>query len=359
MLLREGTKEDTDIDPHMITNRWIEKRKKYWDRMTALLERVRGGGIRGLSGDELREMALLYRQIASDLSAIRQDPSARALQPNLNILLARAHAVIYSGHRTDFRACLRFLQVDYPRLFRRLLPFTLVSLMLFLGGAVLGTLLALARPEFMHTLLGPEMMQTIERHEMWTHSLNSMAPQASSAIMTNNLTVTFTTFAAGITAGVGTLYLIGWNGLLLGVIAAACHEGQMSLKLWSFVAPHGALELPAIVIAGGAGLRLAHGLLFPGIFSRMHSLAVAGAESTRLVAGIVPMLVVAGVLEGFFSPSAAPVALKFLVSGALFTMLALWLFSGMGRAESSTDADGMADPESRSAYKSDFSLISR
>ena len=183
------------------------------------------------------------------------------------------------------------------------------------------------RPEFKRHFLGPVMTQTIERREMWTQSVNSMAPQASSAIMTNNLAVTFTVFAAGITAGLGTLYMIVWNGVLLGVIATACHQAHMSIKLWSFVAPHGSLELPAIIIAGGAGLRLAYGLLFPGIYSRRHSLFVAGSESVRLVSGVVPMLIVAGILEGFLSPSAAPVWLKFVTAFLLFTLLVLWLWS--------------------------------
>jgi uncharacterized membrane protein SpoIIM required for sporulation len=122
--------------------------------------------------------------------------------------------------------------------------------------------------------------------------------------------------------------MIGWNGILLGVIATACHQASMSVKLWSFVAPHGSLELPAIVIAGGAGLRLAQGLLFPGIYRRGHSLALGSAEAVRLVGGVIPMLVVAGILEGFFSPSSAPVWLKFLAGGILFSGLVTWLWSG-------------------------------
>jgi uncharacterized membrane protein SpoIIM required for sporulation len=172
------------------------------------------------------------------------------------------------------------------------------------------------------------MIDTIERHEMWTHSVTSMAPQASSAIMTNNLSVTFATFAAGMTAGLGTLYMIGWNGILLGVIGTACHQASMSVKLWSFVAPHGSLELPAIVIAGGAGLRLAQGLLFPGIYRRGHSLSLGSGEAVRLVGGVIPMLVVAGILEGFFSPSSAPVWLKFVAAAVLFSGLVAWLWSG-------------------------------
>jgi uncharacterized membrane protein SpoIIM required for sporulation len=326
----------------MISNRWIEKRKVYWDRMATLVGAVGGRGIRSLSGPELRELALLYRQIASDLSALRQERTARTIEAQLNQLLARAHEIVYSGRKAKFGDIWSFFSQEYPRLFRKLLPFTIASLSLFLGGALLGTLLTLARPEFERHMLGPYMVDTIERHEMWTHSVTSMAPQASSAIMTNNLSVTFVTFAAGITAGLGTLYMIGFNGLLLGVVGVACHQAQMSVKLWSFVAPHGSLELPAIVIAGGAGLRLASGLLFPGIYRRGHSLSLGGAEAIRLIGGVIPMLVIAGILEGFFSPSGAPVWLKFLAAAVLFAGLVTWLWSAP-RAESSMSGR-IADP---------------
>jgi uncharacterized membrane protein SpoIIM required for sporulation len=316
----------------MISNRWIERRRSSWDRLRSLIGALEVRGVRSLPPDELREMALLYRQVASDLSALRQERSARSLEAELNQLLGQAHAMIYSRRKTDFSDLWRFFSREYPRLFRKLLPFTLASLMLFLAGAVVGSLLTLVRPEFKRHFLGPVMTQTIERREMWTQSVNSMAPQASSAIMTNNLAVTFTVFAAGITAGLGTLYMIVWNGVLLGVIATACHQAQMSVKLWSFVAPHGSLELPAIIIAGGAGLRLAYGLLFPGIYSRPYSLSMAGSESVRLVSGVVPMLIVAGILEGFLSPSAAPVWLKFVTALLLFTLLVLWLCSTSGNA---------------------------
>jgi uncharacterized membrane protein SpoIIM required for sporulation len=178
----------------------------------------------------------------------------------------------------------------------------------------------------MRAMLGPAMVQTIEQRQMWTESINSMAPQESSAITTNNLGVTFATFAAGILGGLGTIYLIGWNGILLGVVGAACGQHHMSLKLWSFVAPHGALELPAIIIAGAAGLRLGYGMLFPGFYSRRYSITIAGAEAVQLLAGTIPLLLCAGTLEGFFSPSHAPVALKFAVSAVMFSLLLLWLF---------------------------------
>ena len=133
-------------------------------------------------------------------------------------------------------------------------------------------------------------------------------------------------FASGISFGLGTFFYMYVNGMMLGVIGAACHHYDLSLSLWSFVAPHGSLELPAIVIAGGAGFRLGHAMLFPGALRWKESVARGGIEATQLVSGIIPMLVVAGCLEGFFSPSQAPVWLKFTVGGLLFTLLNLWLF---------------------------------
>ena len=114
----------------------------------------------------------------------------------------------------------------------------------------------------------------------------------------------------------------------IGVITTACTQHHMALSMWSFVAAHGALELPSIFISGGAGLRLASGLLFPGMLRRRDALALAGAESIRLLSGIIPLLIIAGTLEAFLSPTNAPLALKFSVSAVLLTGLCLWLSEG-------------------------------
>ena len=100
----------------------------------------------------------------------------------------------------------------------------------------------------------------------------------------------------------------------------------MALQLWGFVAPHGVLELPAILIAGGSGLEIARGLLFPGLMARRDSLALAGARAAKLLMGTIPMLVIAGVIEGFFSPSDAPVTMKFALAGVLLAALLTYLF---------------------------------
>jgi uncharacterized membrane protein SpoIIM required for sporulation len=311
----------------VLSNRWLDKRRPYWDRLATLLGQAGTlGGVRQLTRAELRETALLYRQAASDLSTLRQDPTARHYASHVNQLLARAHHIIYSSRGKGFLKVFHFLRDGYPAAVQRQIRYVLVALLLVLGGAALGAVLTLARPQFMRTMLGPAMVDTIERHEMWTHSIVGLEPAAASGIMTNNLSVSFAAFAGGMTCGLLTIYSMFFNGLMLGVIGVACQQHGMARDLWSFVAPHGSLELPSIIFAGAAGLRLAKGILFPGIYGRRDAIALAGSEAVRLVAGIIPLLVIAGTLEGFFSPSSAPVWLKFTVGGTLFSLLLVWLF---------------------------------
>jgi uncharacterized membrane protein SpoIIM required for sporulation len=310
----------------ILSNQWIARRRPHWDRLASLLAQSDASGLGQLSRAELQEMALLYRQVAADLSVLRQDSTARTYAVHVNQLLARAHHIIYSGRKTNLRTLFLFLRDEYPAIFQRMFGYVLASLAVSVAFGILGAVLTTARPEFMHHALPEEMIATMERHQMWTESVVSVAPKATSAIMTNNLSVSFITFAGGIVFGLGTLFSLFQNGMLLGVVGAACHQYSMSILLWSFVAPHGSLELPSIIIAGAAGFRLAHAMLFPGALRWKDSVSSGGIEATKLVAGIIPMLFVAGCLEGFFSPSHAPIWLKFTVGGLLFTLLNLWLF---------------------------------
>lgn len=312
--------------PHILSNSWLAKRRPHWERLQALLGQAGSNGLGRLSRAELQELALLYRQVAADLSVLRQDHTASTYAAHVNQLLARAHHIIYSGRKTSLAGLFRFLRDDYPRIFQRNLPYVAASVIISVACGLLGMILTNTHPDFMRHYIGPSMIATMERHEMWTHSIVSVKPMATSAIMTNNLSVSFVTFGGGITFGAYTLYLLFINGMELGVIGAACHHYGMSILLWSFVAAHGSLELPSILIAGAAGLRLGHAMLFPAGYRWKDSVASGGIEATRLVSGIIPLLVIAGCLEGFFSPSQAPIWLKFTVGGMLFTLLNLWLF---------------------------------
>ncbi len=309
----------------MISTRWLEKRKTHWARLELLVDRSTHGGISALDHRELQELGLLYRQTASDLATVREDVTSNQLAFYLNQLLGRAHNLIYMGHKQKISGIVRFYSQTYPQVFRETFRQTLLAFLIFAVTAVATWAVTIHDPTFAHRLLGPRMMDTIEKKEMWTQSIVTIKPLAASSIMTNNLSVSFATFAMGITAGIGTVWMMVVNGMLIGVIGAATWQAGMALQLWSFVAPHGVLELPAIFIAGGAGLEIARGMLFPGLLPRRESLARAGGRAARLVLGIVPMLVVAGIIEGFVSPSGLATPLKFLLAGVLFSALTAYL----------------------------------
>jgi len=312
----------------MVSIHWIDKRKDHWERFEHLV-RLAGSGLSRLNHHELQELGLLYRQIASDLSVLLQDASSPQLAAYLNRLLTRGHNLIYMGQRPKADNLLTFYGWTYPRVFRETLPLTMVVIAIFLLAAAVGWAVTLHDSGFAHRLLGPQMMEDIDRRQMWTQSVVAVKPVAASSITTNNLTVAFTTFALGITA-IGTIWMIFLNGLLIGVVGAATWRAGMALALWSFVVPHGVLELPAIFLAGAAGLDIARGLLFPGLLPRREALARAGGRASRLVLGTLPLLLIAGTIEGFFSPTEAPVAMKFTLGAVLFIALLAYLF-GAGR----------------------------
>src|SRR5262245_47434877 len=202
----------------MISTRWLNQRTPYWRRLEELLDRADSSGFKALEREELQELGRLYRQIAADLATVREDAGSVRFAAYLNQLLARAHNTIYSAHRPASSGLLYFFRRTFPQTFRENVAYCLLALFLFTAGGVVGVALTLRDPDFKLKLLGAEMVDTIDRREMWTHSIVGVKPYASSRIMTNNMSVAFTTFAAGITGGLGTIYLMVFNGLLIGVI---------------------------------------------------------------------------------------------------------------------------------------------
>ena len=273
----------------ILSNQWLQKRRPYWDRLSWLLNQAAASGVGQLSRAELRETALLYRQAASDLSTLRQDSTARAYAELVNQLLARAHHIIYSSRRKGFRRVFDFLYDGYPAIVQRQFRYVLLSLAILLAGGALGTVLTLARPEFMRHMLGPQMADTIEHHKMWTQSRIGCAGSQQRHHDEQHYRVLYLV-CRRYRFRPGAIWSMFNNGMLLGVIGVACAQHGMALDLWSFVAPHGSLELPSIVLAGAAGLRLGRGVAFPGLYRWRDSIALAGVEATRMVAGTIPLL---------------------------------------------------------------------
>jgi uncharacterized membrane protein SpoIIM required for sporulation len=147
--------------------------------------------------------------------------------------------------------------------------------------------------------------------------------------MTNNIRVSFLAFAGGVLLGLLTVYVLIVNGLQIGGILGLCAQFGLADELLTFVVGHGVIELSVIFVAGGSGLQLGWALLRPGPYRRRDALVRAGRRAVRLVAGCVPLLIIAGLIEGFISPSALPATLKAnvgLISGVL--LYTYWLKAG-------------------------------
>jgi uncharacterized membrane protein SpoIIM required for sporulation len=321
----------------VISNRWLRKRRAHWERLEGLLTGLRGRPLSSLDHASLRELAQLYRQAAADLAFVREVDESRRLAEYLNELLGRAHNLLYVNRRSGLAGAGRFFRETFPRTVRETAPLALVSAALFALAALAAAVATHRDPAFARLLLGDVMMEKIESRTMWTGSIVALKPLASSAIMRNNISVALATAGSGILAGLPTLLLMIFNGLLLGTIGAACGESGMALPFWSFVAPHGVLEITAIFLAGAAGLEIARGLLFPGLLPRRDAVVAGGARAARLVAGLVPMLAIAGVIEAFVSPTGLPAGAKFSFAGVAAALLAFY-FARSGRSVRSDPA---------------------
>src|SRR5277367_1305325 len=153
------------LSNHVLSNQWINKRTPHWERLTALVATADRNRLRGLSRSELQELALLYRQVASDLSTLRQDRTSAALATQVNHLLARAHHIIYSSRKSSWRRLFHFLRDGYPRIFRQQIGYVFAALILMLLATLLAAAFTLADPKFAGPILGPDIMSSIERHE--------------------------------------------------------------------------------------------------------------------------------------------------------------------------------------------------
>jgi uncharacterized membrane protein SpoIIM required for sporulation len=170
-------------------------------------------------------------------------------------------------------------------------------------------------------------------------------PLMSSSLIANNVQVSFVAFAGGVLAGVGTVLILLLNGIFFGAVVGLFHAERLGVYLWSFVLPHGVIELTAICIAGGAGLWLGSALVLPGRSTRSQALVERGREAISLIAGVVMLLLIAGLIEGFISPGPFPPAVK-LGFGAVMAVLlfAYLVLSGRTDAETGTRPSPSAPP---------------
>lgn len=308
----------------MNIQRWIARREPNWKRLEVLLEQVEKKGLKSLPAKEIGELASLYRSVSADLARAKTHQVGNGLIQDLQRLTSRGYTQIYQGsRRQEWQAVVEFCRWGFPAIVQQTFGYTAVAFGIFLSAALVGWWFSWQDPAFMSLAVPDHLVEKVrDRGELWMGSIVGIEPLASTNIMINNLSVSFAAVAGGIVGGLGTIYSMALNGLLIGAVGALVGQYNLAYPFWAFVFPHGSLELPAIFLAGGAGLMIARAIVFPGKYRRVDALKLYGFQAAQLVFGIVPMLVIAGTIEGFFSPSPAiPEPFKYLVGLVIFVLL--------------------------------------
>lgn len=303
---------------------FVTRRQPEWVALEALLDRQRNATLRL---DELTTLERQYRRASGDLAQAQAFyPGTEVLQ-FLNQLCGRAYAAIYRARPNRLASIIWFYRAGFPHVVQGQLTYTLVAAALLMLGILAGFTTVFFEPTGSTLLLGDELRAFIDRGELWTDSaLDALHPSTLAVmIFTNNLRVTFMAFSLGITAGIGTVLMIIFNGLHVGAIIAACVHHGLGKSILTFMAAHGPVELSVICLTSGAGLMLGHAMIEPGERPRGEVIRERARDAVQVVLGCAPFLVAIGIVEAFVSPgSFFPWPAK--VALGLLTFTAFWRY---------------------------------
>jgi len=279
-----------------------------------------------------------YRRLCQQLALAERRGYSAQLVRRLRDLVERGHLVFYRPRTPRWRRVLDFFAVDFPHLVRAQKRAMIAAALLFYVPFFGMMLLLHFRPELAYSVYEP---QDLARYEgMYDPNAERLGRESGSDLaafgtyVMNNVSIGFRTFASGLIAGIGAVFMMLMNGVMLGTVAGHLTEIGYGDPFWRFVAGHSAPELTAIVIAGGAGLQIGMALIAPGRRSRVRALIDAGRIGAKLVLGVFAMLVFAAFIEAYWSSLAwMPREVKFSVGAMVWLGIGLWLWrGGRGRA---------------------------
>jgi len=314
---------------------FVRRRGRAWERLELLLGRTGRRGLRALDASELFEAGKLYRWVTSDLAYAQGHRFDAELQHYLNRLVARSHALVYGATvETGRERFVRFFTETFPREFRRSRPYIVACAAITIAWAAVAFTIVSSNPADAYALL-PESIVPAHISKSLHDSNFAFTPEFSAGmsafIITNNIKVAVLAFAGGIvTLGLFTIYELTLTGVMVGGMGALFGQAGFGADYWATIAPHGFIELTAIQIAAAGGLLLAGGVLNPGRLRRQDAIAENGRRAGVLIAGVVAMLCVAGMIEGFFSPLRFSIAIRASV-GALTALAMIAYFGFAGR----------------------------
>ena len=305
---------------------FIDERAAGWSELEALVRRA-GRRPETLGGAGVLRLGELYRSAAADLAAARRaypgDPTTRQLEQ----LVLGARRLVYATTREPTSPMHLFATRYWQSIASRPLPLAASALLLF-GSALAAALWALHDP-----IGGGGLVPAAYRHVVepppagGLHLSSSTSSALAAEIFTNNIRVTAMAFALGITLGLGTIYVLLENGLLIGAVGGLAWGAGNGSPFLALVLPHGLLELTCICVAGAAGLRLGWSIVEAGPRPRLVALQQEAVESVVILVGTAPWLVAAGLVEGFVTPRSLglwPALAVGLALGVPFWSLLAW-----------------------------------
>ncbi|MGB3125124.1 MAG: stage II sporulation protein M [Pseudomonas sp.] len=282
-----------------------------------------------------------YRHLCQHLALAQERGYSSYLVDPLQQLALRGHQQLYR-HRSQLGAnVLSFVLAGFPRLVREQWRFVLIASVLFFGSLVGIALLVYLFPDLIYSIISPQ--QVAEMQSMYdpdASRLGRAAERASSEdwmmfgyYVMHNIGIAFQTFAAGLLFGLGSVFFLIFNGLIIGAVSGHLTEIGYGQTFWSFVIGHGAFELSAIALAGAAGLQLGWALIAPGQLARSESLGLAARKSVQMLCGVMIFLLIAAFIEAYWSSTTALAPwVKYSVGTALWLLVATYLiFAGRTR----------------------------
>ncbi len=282
---------------------WLENRTGLWQRVEDALPRLEDR--KPVAAEELRDAVLFYPEIARDLAIARRAAPQSRVTSYLESVYLRLYRALFRPPRNAGDDLLHYLTRDIPEITRGL-RWQIASVTAgFIIAAVLGWLLVWHNPEMASLFASEAMITTVQSGKLWTDGLLNVTPASvlSVGILTNNIVVALTTMALGSLYGLGTIYIIGVNGLMLGSIFAFTAHYGMAGRLFEFVLAHGVVELSVIFVAGAIGFSIGESLARPGLQSRGQAFRNASQRGVRLMVVCSIFLVGAGFIEGYVSPN--------------------------------------------------------
>jgi len=309
---------------------FLESRRSEWDQLERLLDTVEGSGLASLQDEQAVAFARLYRRAASDLNQAQTFVSGDATVQYLNHLVARCYLVIHSRATVSpWQALGRFVR-DYPVIFRRHLPEFLLATAILFGSAAIGFVACFYDAAAARSFLLPADMSSMiqpgrDGDLMSTAELTAL----SNFYFRHNLSVALVTFALGFTLGIGSAWLLVETGVQMGALAAIFVEAGEGLAFCTGILPHGVVEIPAILIAAAGGFVLAQGIMRARPWPRREELARTGKEALWLVAGCVPLLAAAALLEAVVARAPDWVldkGIKLMVAGLVGAIFCTYVF---------------------------------